>query len=70
VPGEGAPGSAELSAADQAKPGSASEATTLEVPLDWGKDVKESAKKVGERVEIVVPQGTLKFEILEIRLDG
>jgi transcription elongation factor GreA len=24
-------------------------------------------KKVGERVEIVVPQGTLKFEILEIR---
>jgi transcription elongation factor GreA len=24
-------------------------------------------KKVGDRVEIVVPQGTLKFEILEIR---
>lgn len=27
-------------------------------------------KKVGDRVEIVVPQGTLKFEVLEIRLDG
>lgn len=27
-------------------------------------------KKVGDRVEIVVPQGTLKFEILEIRFDG
>ena len=26
-------------------------------------------KKVGERVEIDVPQGTLKFEILEIRFD-
>ncbi len=28
------------------------------------------AKKVGDRVEIEVPQGTLKFEILEIRFDG
>jgi transcription elongation factor GreA len=28
------------------------------------------AKKVGDRVEIPVPQGTLKFEILEIRYDG
>jgi transcription elongation factor GreA len=27
-------------------------------------------KKIGDRVEIVVPQGTLKFEILEIRFDG
>ncbi len=27
-------------------------------------------KKVGERVEIAVPQGTLKFEILEIRFEG
>ena len=27
-------------------------------------------KKVGDRVEIAVPQGTLKFEILEIRLDA
>ena len=27
-------------------------------------------KKVGQRVEIEVPQGTLKFEILEIRFDG
>jgi transcription elongation factor GreA len=27
-------------------------------------------KKVGDRVEIVVPQGTLKFEILEIRYAG
>ena len=27
-------------------------------------------KKVGDRVEIVVPQGTLKFEILEIRFDS
>jgi transcription elongation factor GreA len=27
-------------------------------------------KKVGERVEISVPQGTLKFEILEIRFGG
>jgi transcription elongation factor GreA len=27
-------------------------------------------KKVGERTEIVVPQGTLKFEILEIRFNG
>ena len=27
-------------------------------------------KKVGDRVEIAVPQGTLKFEILEIRFDG
>jgi transcription elongation factor GreA len=26
-------------------------------------------KKVGDRVEITVPQGTLKFEILEIRAD-
>ena len=26
-------------------------------------------KKVGDRVEIEVPQGTLKFEILEIRFD-
>jgi len=26
-------------------------------------------KKVGDRVEIAVPQGTLKFEILEIRWD-
>jgi transcription elongation factor GreA len=26
-------------------------------------------KKVGERVEIPVPQGTLKFEIVEIRFD-
>lgn len=26
-------------------------------------------KKIGDRVEIVVPQGTLKFEILEIRFD-
>ena len=25
-------------------------------------------KKIGDRVEIVVPQGTLKFEILEIRV--
>jgi transcription elongation factor GreA len=28
------------------------------------------AKKVGDRVEIDVPQGTLKFEILEIRFEG
>ncbi len=27
-------------------------------------------RKVGDRVEIPVPQGTLKFEILEIRTDG
>jgi transcription elongation factor GreA len=27
-------------------------------------------KKVGDQVEIPVPQGTLKFEILEIRVDG
>ena len=27
-------------------------------------------KKPGDRVEIVVPQGTLKFEILEIRFEG
>jgi transcription elongation GreA/GreB family factor len=27
-------------------------------------------KKVGDRVEIAVPQGTLKFEVLEIRLDA
>ena len=27
-------------------------------------------KKVGDRVEIDVPQGTLKFEILDIRFDG
>lgn len=27
-------------------------------------------KKVGDRVEIPVPQGTLKFEILEIRYEG
>ena len=27
-------------------------------------------KKVGDRVEIAVPQGTLKFEILAIRFDG
>lgn len=27
-------------------------------------------KKVGDRVEIPVPQGTLKFEVLEIRVDG
>ena len=27
-------------------------------------------KKVGDRVEIAVPQGTLKFEILAIRLDA
>jgi transcription elongation factor GreA len=27
-------------------------------------------KKAGDRVEIAVPQGTLKFEILEIRLDA
>ena len=27
-------------------------------------------KKVGDRAEIVVPQGTLRFEILEIRFDG
>jgi transcription elongation factor GreA len=27
-------------------------------------------KKVGDRVEIVVPQGTLRFEILEIRYEG
>jgi transcription elongation factor GreA len=27
-------------------------------------------KKPGDRVEIAVPQGTLKFEILEIRLEG
>ena len=27
-------------------------------------------KKIGDRVEIVVPQGTLKFEILEIRFEG
>jgi transcription elongation factor GreA len=27
-------------------------------------------KKIGDRVEIVVPQGTLKFEILEIRCAG
>jgi transcription elongation factor GreA len=27
-------------------------------------------KKPGDQVEIVVPQGTLKFEILEIRLDA
>jgi transcription elongation factor GreA len=28
------------------------------------------SKKVGDRVEIDVPQGKLKFEILEIRYDG
>lgn len=28
------------------------------------------SKKVGDQVEIPVPQGTLKFEILEIRFDG
>ena len=27
-------------------------------------------KKVGDQVEIVVPQGTLKFEIIEIRSEG
>jgi transcription elongation factor GreA len=27
-------------------------------------------KKIGDRVEIDVPQGTLRFEILEIRFDG
>ena len=27
-------------------------------------------KKVGERAEITVPQGTLRFEILEIRSEG
>jgi transcription elongation factor GreA len=27
-------------------------------------------KKIGDRVEIDVPQGTLKFEILEIRFEG
>ena len=27
-------------------------------------------KKIGDRVEIAVPQGMLKFEILEIRFDG
>jgi transcription elongation GreA/GreB family factor len=27
-------------------------------------------KKIGDRVEIAVPQGTLKFEILEIRFEG
>ncbi|MGW8257230.1 MAG: transcription elongation factor GreA [Thermoguttaceae bacterium] len=27
-------------------------------------------KKVGDKVEIDVPQGTLKFEILEVRFDG
>lgn len=27
-------------------------------------------KKIGERVEIPVPAGTMKFEILEIRFDG
>ena len=27
-------------------------------------------KKIGDRVEIVVPQGTLRFEILEIRSEG
>ena len=27
-------------------------------------------KKIGDRVEIAVPQGTLKFEILEIRTEG
>ena len=27
-------------------------------------------KKVGERVEIVVPQGTLRFEVLEIRCES
>jgi len=27
-------------------------------------------KKPGDRVEIAVPQGTLKFEILEIRIEG
>jgi transcription elongation factor GreA len=27
-------------------------------------------KKIGDRAEIVVPQGTLKFEILEIRRDA
>jgi transcription elongation factor GreA len=27
-------------------------------------------KKVGDRAEIPVPQGTLKFEIVEIRFDG
>ena len=26
-----------------------------------------AGKRVGERVEIAVPQGTLRFEILEIR---
>jgi transcription elongation GreA/GreB family factor len=26
-------------------------------------------KKIGDRVEIPVPQGVLKFEILEIRFD-
>jgi transcription elongation factor GreA len=27
-------------------------------------------KKIGEKVEIVVPQGTLRFEILDIRFEG
>jgi transcription elongation factor GreA len=27
-------------------------------------------KKIGDRVEIQVPQGTLKFEVLEIRVEG
>ena len=27
-------------------------------------------KKIGDRVEIAVPQGTLKFEVLEIRFDA
>ena len=27
-------------------------------------------KKIGEQVEIAVPQGTLRFEILEIRFEG
>jgi transcription elongation factor GreA len=27
-------------------------------------------KKIGDRVEIAVPQGTLKFEVLEIRNEG
>jgi transcription elongation factor GreA len=29
-----------------------------------------AGKKIGDRVEIAVPQGTLKFEILEIRFEG
>ena len=28
-----------------------------------------TGKKVGDRVEIAVPQGVLKFEILEIRFE-